>query len=484
MKTMKKYLRFIGCLLAFSMIFSSVSCSSDDDNEPEKRTGNDISNFKIPSLNIEGVIASGTTTIELLVAFDYDANQLKNVAPSFDISVGATVSPAQNTAQDFSKDVEYTVTAQNGDIKKWTVKLKREKYTLGIGKHSKLWLTTKEAGATAEFEAALATLGDKVILGRSGIIMNVTTGVVEKDAENNPKRLNMDGIVGNPANAATNIPFIVANDDKGNLIGCTLGAWSNPHFRVYKWTDVDKAPTLILDYEDANIAVGMGRKLVAIGDINGNGYITALDTKNNNGVTKSTHYAWAVAGGKVNATPTAHTTGFNVTTFYQKLIPASTNTVTPYYFGGPGNASTESTVQYMKAEGAGGTVIRGPLLGTPEDDAAFKNGWGNVVSDIQKMKFNDREYLAVLHHTTGKGSGLKYYISLVDIRNVDDFSIPFTVTIPFDGDYATTNPNGTAGLAVGVEKKEADGLVKMNLYGLFSGFGVVCFELTNEAVSE
>lgn len=480
---MKKYLRFVGCLLAFSMIFSFGSCSSDDENEPEKRTGNDISNFKIPSLNIEGVIASGTTTIELLVAFDYDANLLKNVVPSFDISVGATVSPIQSTAQDFSKDVEYTVTAQNGDVKKWTVKLKREKYTPGIGKSSKLWLTTKEAGAGAEFEAAVATLGDKVILGRSGIIMNAATGMVEKDEENKPKRLNMEGIEANTA--ATSISFILANDDKGNLIGCTLGAWSNPHFRIYKWTAVDKAPTLILDYEDATAAAGMGRKLVAVGDINGKGYISVLDTKNNGGVPKSTHYVWSIASGKVNATPTTHTTGFNVNTFYQKLIPASTSSVTPFYFGGPGNANSESTVQYMKAEGTAGTVIRGPLLGTPEDDVAFKNGWGNVISDIQKIKFNDREYLAAIHHTTDKsGNNIKYHISLIDIRNVDDFTIPFTVTIPFEENYVTANPNGTSGLAVGIEKKEADGLVKMNLYGLFTGLGVVCFELTNEAVSE
>ncbi len=67
---------------------------------------------------------SNTYPLNIEVAYDTD---LKNLAPVFELTEGATISPASGSMQDFSTPVEYTVTSESG---KW-----HRTYTVNIHYH-------------------------------------------------------------------------------------------------------------------------------------------------------------------------------------------------------------------------------------------------------------------------------------------------------------------------------------------------------------
>jgi len=73
----------------------------------------EIPNQKTVSINL------ADTTIDVVMPYGTD---LSDLIPVITISGDAEIDPASGIAQDFSEDVVYTVTAQNGDVKEWIVK--------------------------------------------------------------------------------------------------------------------------------------------------------------------------------------------------------------------------------------------------------------------------------------------------------------------------------------------------------------------------
>ncbi|MBO7651763.1 MAG: T9SS type A sorting domain-containing protein [Bacteroidales bacterium] len=69
------------------------------------------------------VINSSDATVTSVVA--YSTESLNGLVPTISISNFATISPASGVAQDFTNPVIYTVTAENGTIKEWTVNVNR-----------------------------------------------------------------------------------------------------------------------------------------------------------------------------------------------------------------------------------------------------------------------------------------------------------------------------------------------------------------------
>jgi len=77
----------------------------------------DILSFEISgqlSVNIDASAA----TVEVLMPFGTDVTSL---TPTITVSAAATINPASGVAQDFTNPVTYTVTAQDGSTKDWTV---------------------------------------------------------------------------------------------------------------------------------------------------------------------------------------------------------------------------------------------------------------------------------------------------------------------------------------------------------------------------
>ncbi|WP_394749128.1 Ig-like domain-containing protein [Spongiimicrobium salis] len=80
--------------------------------------GNDITSFSLAGQTGASVIDTDAHKVELEVAFGTDLN----VAPeALTVSEGASVSPLATAVRDFSGDVAYTVTAENGEQQEWTV---------------------------------------------------------------------------------------------------------------------------------------------------------------------------------------------------------------------------------------------------------------------------------------------------------------------------------------------------------------------------
>lgn len=97
----------------------------------KKMTGNESSEAKITSFTFDSevvtaqpVIDEENRTITFKVSEDATAEELK-LTPVITISENAVVTPASGVAQDFSnnKKVEYTVTAEDGTSKKYTVSI-------------------------------------------------------------------------------------------------------------------------------------------------------------------------------------------------------------------------------------------------------------------------------------------------------------------------------------------------------------------------
>ena len=76
-----------------------------------------ILSFSLPSVGINGTVVESVRKIGI----DKSGHDLSNVVPQITISGGATISPDPSAAQNFNTKVEYTVTAQDGTQKVYTV---------------------------------------------------------------------------------------------------------------------------------------------------------------------------------------------------------------------------------------------------------------------------------------------------------------------------------------------------------------------------
>ncbi|MBW6480577.1 MAG: T9SS type A sorting domain-containing protein [Bacteroidales bacterium] len=85
----------------------SVRCIRDT----ESMTETDITTFSFAEQIGVADINSTVHTVEIEVA---DGTDLTNLVPTITVSAGATINPLSGVAQDFSSDVTYTVTAEDG----------------------------------------------------------------------------------------------------------------------------------------------------------------------------------------------------------------------------------------------------------------------------------------------------------------------------------------------------------------------------------
>ncbi len=114
---MRKNAKSVFCLvslLVLVMLLALPGCKE----EPAKSSKKDIISFEIG--DARGVFdqIENNTTISLIVPADSDLSKL---TPVITVSDGATVSPASGVENNFTNPVTYTVTAENGDIRHFTV---------------------------------------------------------------------------------------------------------------------------------------------------------------------------------------------------------------------------------------------------------------------------------------------------------------------------------------------------------------------------
>lgn len=490
---------FLTLALGAMAVFGLNSCSDDDsEGGGEKRPYCEIEKFSVSVPNVDVKIDKDKAVVELYVAPDL-LELLSDVTPTGELSIGATVVPAFSVKQDFTKEVTYLVTAEDGKTQKtWTVKPVVSKYVAqGIGTVKLLWAKkATEIGLTVN-EPTIASFEDKVVVSRPGMIIDGTTG------ENTGETLNIDGIECNPANAATLLPFVVANDSKGNLLGATLGAWAlnNNPWKVYKWTALNAAPVEVLSYEQS-ATESFGRRLTAVGDVNGNAIITSLSVtdynlkpNNNPAAAPAAHYCWKITNGVVNTKPelVAVPAGYRAGNMYQVLWPASELAVKPFYFSDPG-ASNAVPVTRLGYVGLDDQIVYFKGGVNPSDimgggDEMFKEtGYGRKVLQSQPFTFNGVNYLAVCAFysteigTNGATEDKVYlYTQLLEVSG-KDYKVAYVGKDVFDGKVSVLNPNGTGGLAISVVAEgsgDDEGELSCRVYNLLSGVGMVGYEINN-----
>lgn len=476
MKAYNKIGRYL--ILVFSILLTA--CSEIEYKYPYEAAsdGKEISDFKIPSLGltgkrvVEGIGDNQVHQIVVTVLRGFDWNALKNVSPEFTISVGSSISPAISQLQDFTQPVEYVITSEKGNSRKWIVKVVESAFiTQGelFQDVSKLWYkTSEEMGLTANNENTIATLGNKIVVSRTGLIFDGETGT-------SAGVLNMTGINAS-ANTAQNIPFVLTNDDAGNLLGCTLGAWSKPYFRVYRWTSLDNAPTEVLEY--SSDAEEYGRKFSVVGDITKDGYINSYDYKSNTGRAQTAF--WKVIGGTVDPQAELKTNWYNAGSLYQLTCQVNPDNIYPHYFCDVGHTAV-TVLKYVYLDGTARKECN--VLGNVSSDN-YK--WGGRIYHINLFSFNERNYMTVL---SSLPTAKKYYISIVDRTNEGNMvgqgnasaNVVFQDVIDEPkGELQVVNGNGTAGLAI-YKTKNAEGLEELYLYGLMTSSGIACYKITNLA---
>lgn len=481
---------FAIALGAFAL-FGLNSCS-DDDSEgggPEKRPYCEIEKFSVPVPNVEAKIDKDKAVVELYVAPDL-VDLLSDVQPTGELSIGATVVPAFSVKQDFTKEVTYLVTAEDGKTQKtWTVKPVVSKYVAqGIGSVKLLWAKDVTALELSVNEPAIAAFEDKVVVSRPGRIYDGTTG------DYTGQDLNVEGMQG-ASNSANNNPFVVTNDSEGNLIGCTLGQFvtAGEGWRVYKWNSLTAAPVEVLSYvqKTADGAKELfGRRLTVVGDINANAIITSYNVHDDNiklptvASAAGYHYCWSVTGGVANTTPERVAVPvYRSGDILQMIYPESATAVKPFYFSDRGSSSAQplTAVGYVPLDGdyvpIKGNAPESDNIGGA-DEMFKQTGFGRQVLHIYPFTFNGVKYMAVSsYYSTYEPDKTFVYTSLLEVKG-KDYKVAYTCRDVFNI-KASNNGNGTAGIAVSKVETDEDGEMTCRIYHWMSAIGMVAYDITN-----
>ena len=120
-----KIYTIVGLLLMTSIWISSCSKTEYDQ---EMRPYTDIISFYIDDQHVgeqkmQGVISGDS----IIVYWNPELTLPTSVTPTIQTANGATISPASGTTVAFSEETVYTVTAENGDVKQYRLKIKTQR---------------------------------------------------------------------------------------------------------------------------------------------------------------------------------------------------------------------------------------------------------------------------------------------------------------------------------------------------------------------
>lgn len=440
-KIHRKCTWYIGLFLFLGIL---ASCSDDIESD-----GKEITDFSVISSSgqiFKGTIGEGNV-ISIKITPDFNIDNLKNSTSNFFLSYYATVSPLPSESQDFSQDVVYTVTAQDGSAIVYTVRWNYGDILAdgqGGGYTMRKWYKTfADLGLTNDIENSLAVCGDYLVVSRTGLLFNKTTG------EPAGKLLNMEGIAG--GTVAQQVPFFLTNDSEGNMIGCTLAAWSGD-FKVYKWTSVDAAPIEILSTSEVGTSVG--RKLTVVGDVNGDGYILTTFVGSANG----THFRWKITGGVVSISHDLVETGIPINdgNWSQNIAPLNASANSPYFVGDAVAGGT--SIHYFNGSSTA------EIMGLVTDADAGPKNWGNFTqTHVVACPFNGKAYGAVISSSWGR--------CFFTIKDSEANNEVFFSDIWNNNTY---NGNATGSLTSSLS---ADGQ-SLYIYALVTSRGIACYQLT------
>jgi hypothetical protein len=401
MKTMKFF-----ALAAMAAVVTLSGCEKDPKktDEGEKSSDNLITAFTLKlgaDETIEGGINRGA--IQLL----YRAGQLTAMTTAtaeVTTSEGAKIAPNPTEAMDYSKPIEFTVTAEDGTERKYTtapeefVPEYRTKVTELIKKD-----VIKDMGIANPGDAALTVDRTMAISGDNVVI---DTKVFDRKTLVKVGNLDMTGITDKIA--------WLTNDEKGHLIaGVTPdGTPGTAPASIYAWIDgYNAAPTLKLGPSASAIArwlqasgdITSGPALISTSQANATGNNMIFDFYDGVRLTAETNPKGQIlTNGAATGIPSADGS------WLQIISPASSDPNGQWFIWDamtPGQSEDHNIGTFS---GAGWNLNQDGVSATPltsGDFTFFKgtvggvSGWGNLrVAGICAFTFNGRPHCAMVSH--------------------------------------------------------------------------------------
>lgn len=439
----------------------------------KKSDKKEIVSFSIPSLGLKG-INKENNIVALIVPPGYDESTLVNVAPSITISPWASISPSPDAPQDFTKDVVYTITAQDGSSQEITIKkVLPDKLDYGFGITNMLWNKTKtELGfyGDTNLERNLAVTGDYLIVTRD---WGVSPLLIDKMTGKKVGELNISGIEEN----ATGEFQGIAADTKGNLIGANyVQAGNADHiFKLYRWSNgVTNKPETILSlpaksFDSSLGSINIGGFIGVTGDIDGDAQILVSTVNGGNNESRSLRFE--VKGGVItNANNPEILSTANTVTYQWRsnAIPTSAESNTPYLVMAP---NYPGKLVYMDEN-------RKPILfNTAPETSAFFN---YSIFGISYIEFNHAKYIFAA------SVNWSYQFKIIGFDITDPSRIPLTNASDqynkfhvFTSDKTLDQKDGQNGNGFGAMATQvsADGN-SLYVYMLAGDTGIIAYELS------
>jgi len=141
-------------IYALCVLFLALACKKDNDETPLLSSEKNILSF---TFTVEGTTYSSTISNTTITAQLPEDTNLTSLTPTITFSKGATVTPNSGVAQDFSKEVSYTVTAEDKSTKIYKVLVTTEKTPqpnepIEIGHVPNEYTTNKAGGEVVYFD--------------------------------------------------------------------------------------------------------------------------------------------------------------------------------------------------------------------------------------------------------------------------------------------------------------------------------------------
>ena len=406
-----------------------------------------------------------TITYTLPLLPDWFTPEKMTVFPAvIQISEGATVSPNWNVPQDFTKDVVYTVTAENGDKKVWTVKAPKY-YTKAKWNVDYASLRDNVTDMGAQNPNSVALIGNYVSLGRTADLLNKSDGTLADTKLNVTGWRALNNSTSTDPVVTQDFPFFITNDDAGNMVGINLGAWNADVCAVYKWTSPTDNPVEVMAFptkQDGTQFGSFGRKLQVLGNLNENGLIISPNTLN---IANGEHYIWKINGGEVDKeNPVVEQSKIAMNgSAYQVLTPLGLEPAGPYYVSTPLVGESYPNLQF--GEPGNMEEIKGPFASVLETASA--NGWGNQGFHYLKLfTLDEKNMIATLSNSYG------YYCFAIQERATNSTLVPFATDILEWNSENWVNGNNTGSFTM--EKVGND----IFFYVFTTNRAIVCYQVS------
>nr|WP_121269196.1 DUF5018 domain-containing protein [Pedobacter schmidteae] len=408
-----------------------------------------ITSFNLPGVNLNGFLAEPQKVVGLVPAGADISNQI----PAVTITPHAKISPAVTLAQDFSKPVTYTVTAENGRTVQYVVKpVNPQKAISGIRAGSMKLLWTKNLADLGinnvdNFTTSIAATDDYLVVNTRGALnkyLNRFTGTVEGT-------MNMTAI-----HAVNFQNFFATSDEAGHILISNLTTTVGNSLFIYKYNSVtDQAPVKFIEYPGLVAGQQLGRKMSVKGDLNKNALIFVAASNADNSILR-----WQVLNGAlVSQTPTILRYGGSKTWTVMADVISTGTSLTDNMF-------LSSQLGDIAAMNAGGT----PLSQVDVAVSGF-----NLSHSLDLAEFNNAKYLSVINISTNiAGNGYLYDVTNPLLLSTAPSSPDYSKVLTFKSPMIASNANGnlTGDVALKVSK---DGY-KMILYVLITNGSIAAYE--------